>query len=194
MCMQPTQFLAFLHRIECMKSITRHSWTADGTHETVAAHSFRLTVMAFLLADVFSELDMEKVLHMCIIHDFGEAVTGDIPSFLKTEQNEEDESDAIKELISVLPTMTVDKLTMLYAEMDALRTPEARLYKALDKMEAVLQHNEADISTWLPMEHELNQGYGIEEADEFPFLKEVRAILLQDTLDKIAPQNDAKEI
>lgn len=191
--MQPTQFLEFLHRIERMKSITRHSWTADGTHETVAAHSFRLTVMAFLLADVFPELNMEKVLHMCIIHDFGEAVTGDIPSFLKTEQHEEDESDAIRQLISVLPGITVDKLTTLYAEMDTLQTPEARLYKALDKMEAVLQHNEADLSTWLPIEYELNRTYGVEEANEFPFLKEVRNLLLQDTIAKTKVETAGKE-
>ena len=47
--------------------------------------------------------------------------------------------------------------------MKALATPEARLYKAVDKLEAVIQHNEADIATWLPLEYDLNIAYGADE-------------------------------
>ena len=39
-------------------------------------------------------------------------------------------------------------------------TLEAKIYKAIDSLEAVLQHNLSDLSTWLPMEYELNQTYG----------------------------------
>ena len=69
--------------------------------------------------------------------------------------------------------------------MENLSTREARLYKALDKLEAVIQHNEADISSWLPLEYELNQTYGYEQTAEFPFLKALRDEMLKDTLAKI---------
>ena len=183
--MEVSEFLDFLHCIEPMKTNTRHSWTAGGTPETVAAHSWRLTVMALLLEGEFPQLDMNRVLRMCLIHDFGEAVTGDIPSFLKTGEQEVTEQQAVARLVDTLPSSVSGPLHRLFGEMDALDTPEARLYKALDQMEAVLQHNEADLSTWLPLERELNQTYGAERAEEFPFLKAVREQLRRDTLAKL---------
>jgi putative hydrolase of HD superfamily len=74
--------------------------------------------------------------------------------------------------------------------MDEMRTPEARLFKALDKLEAVLQHNESDISTWIPLEYEMNLTYAVDNAAEFPYLKELRALMIEDTKKKI---EDAKE-
>ena len=86
--MTAREFMDFLHVMERLKCNVRHGWTSTGRRESVAEHSYRLCVMAFLLRDEFPGLDMEKVLHMCIIHDWGEAVTGDIPTFLKTEADE----------------------------------------------------------------------------------------------------------
>ena len=155
--MEPKEFLAFLARLEKLKCNTRHSWTSSGRHESVAEHSWRLAMLAMLLRDALPEVDMDKVLRMCLIHDVGEAVTGDIPSFQKTDANEETERQAIAELLSPLPDGLRGELTALFAEMDALATPEARVYKALDKLEVVVQHNEAPLDTWLPLEYELNQ-------------------------------------
>ena len=115
-----------------------HSWTSSGRHESVAEHSWRLAMLALLLRDALPEVDMDKVLRMCLIHDVGEAVTGDIPSFQKTDANEETERQAIAELLSPLPDGLRGELTALFAEMDALATPEARVYKALDKLEVVV--------------------------------------------------------
>ena len=149
--MEPKEFLAFLARLEKLKCNTRHSWTSSGRHESVAEHSWRLAMLALLLRDALPEVDMDKVLRMCLIHDVGEAVTGDIPSFQKTDANEETERQAIAELLSPLPDGLRGELTALFAEMDALATPEARVYKALDKLEVVVQHNEAPLDTWLPL-------------------------------------------
>ena len=135
-------------------------------------------------------MDGNKLIRMCLIHDFGEAITGDIPSFLKTKDHEETEESAVKALLSTLPEPQHGELSELFAEMDAQETAEARLYKALDKLEAVIQHNESDICTWLPLEYELQQTYAQENAAEFPYLKELRALMLKDTLKKI---EDAKE-
>lgn len=183
--MKQRELLDFLHRLECLKTNGRHSVTVGGVTETVAAHSWRLAVLALLLLPEFPEIDGNKLVRMCLIHDFGEAITGDIPSFLKTKEHEATEENAVSNLLSTLPEPQRRELGALFAEMDALETREARLYKALDKMEAVIQHNESDISTWLPLEYELQQTYAIENAKEFPYLKELRAMMLEDTLDKI---------
>lgn len=183
--MQQRELLDFLSKLECLKTNGRHSVTRGGITETVAAHSWRLAVLALLIAPEFPEIDANKLLRMCLIHDFGEAITGDIPSFLKTKENERTEENAVETLLCSLPEPQRAELTALFAEMDAHATAEARLYKALDKMEAVIQHNESDISTWLPLEYDLQQSYAQENAAEFPYLKELRALMLQDTLDKI---------
>ena len=184
--MEPKEFLAFLARLEKLKCNTRHSWTSSGRHESVAEHSWRLAMLALLLRDALPEVDMDKVLRMCLIHDVGEAVTGDIPSFQKTDSNEETERQAIAELLSPLPDGLRGELTALFTEMDALATPEARVYKALDKLEVVVQHNEAPLDTWLPLEYELNQTYGIPETAPFPPLAALREQARLDTLAKLA--------
>ena len=114
--------MSFLHILENMKCNTRHSWTHTLRRESVAEHSFRTACMALLLADEFPELDMAKVIKMCLIHDWGEAVTGDIPSFLKTGADEARELDAIHSLTAKLPGAQ-PMLDALYAEMEARETP-----------------------------------------------------------------------
>ena len=178
-------YIVFLGKIEKLKCYTRHSWTSTGRRESVAEHTWRLAVMALLCADEYPELDINKVVKMCLIHDFGEAVTGDIPSFLKTDSNEEDELRAIEELLSTLPECYKDEFSALYREMAELKTPEARLYKALDNMEAVVSHNEAPLSTWIPLEFEENLIYGAENAQWSEWTRGLRATLREDSIKKI---------
>ena len=184
--MKQRELLDFLKLLECLKTNGRHSTTVGGVTETVAAHSWRLAVFAMLILPEFPEVDGNKLIRMCLVHDFGEAITGDIPSFLKTEAHDAVEENAVQTLLGTLPEPHRGELTALFAEMDALESAEARLYKALDKLEAVIQHHESDISTWLPLEYDLQQTYAVENASEFPYLKELRALMLEDTLQKIA--------
>lgn len=179
------EFMDFLHVLERLKCNVRHGWTSTGRRESVAEHSYRLCAMAFLLRDEFPGLDMEKVLHMCIVHDWGEAVTGDIPSFLKTEADEATETDAVGSLTSMLPDKKAE-LDALFAKMEALETPEAKLYKAIDRIEAVIQHNEAPLDTWIELERTLNLEYGVKDCSNFPFMAELREIAADDTRKKLA--------
>ena len=183
--MQQRELLDFLSKIECLKTNGRHSVTVGGITETVAAHSWRLAVLALLILPEIPDIDGNKLIRMCLVHDFGEAITGDIPSFLKTKDQETTEENAVGTLLSGLPEPQRTDLTALFSEMDAMETREARLYKALDKMEAVIQHNESDIASWLPLEYDLQQTYAVENAKEFPYLRQLRERMLEDTLKKI---------
>ena len=60
--------------------------------------------MAWLLKEELPDVDMEKVIHMCLLHDLGEAVTGDIPAFEKKEQENlsNDEKNVLKKLVKAL--------------------------------------------------------------------------------------------
>ena len=183
--MEYRQYIDFLHKIEKLKCHTRHSWNSEGKRESVAEHSWRLSVMSLLCADEYPELDMIKVLKMCLIHDFGEAVTGDIPSFYKTADHEKTEARAVRELVASLPADMAAEFTALYDEMDALETPEAKLFKALDNMEAVVSHNEASLDTWIPLEFTENMVYGEANAAWSPWTKGLRAELRRESEEKV---------
>lgn len=183
--MNHRQYIDFLNKIEKLKCNTRHSWTSSGRQESVAEHSWRLAVMAMLCADEYPEVDIDKVIKMCLIHDFGEAITGDIPAFLKTEQNEKDEDNAVAGLLAELPPEFCAELQALFDEMNARETAEAKLFKSLDNLEALVSHNEADISTWLPNEYEDNLTYGQKNCEWSPWTKQLCDQIREDTVDKI---------
>ena len=184
--MKPEELLSVLHTANRLKDTTRHCWTPGNRHESVADHSWRLALTALFLRDEFPALDMDRVIRMCLIHDLGECFTGDIPSFLKSGGDEERERSALETWVASLPAPYSVELKTLYAEMDALETDEARLYKALDKLEAVIQHNESDIATWLPREYELNLTYADENVAFSDYLKRLREEVRRETRDKIA--------
>ena len=184
--MKPEELLSVLHTANRLKDTTRHCWTPGNRHESVADHSWRLALTAFFLRDEFPETDMDKVIKMCLIHDLGECFTGDIPSFLKTDADTAKEDALLIQWVETLPQPYRAEMAALYAEMDALETDEARLYKALDKLEAVIQHNESDIATWLPREYELNLTYADENVAFSDYLKRLREEVRRETRDKIA--------
>lgn len=128
---------------------------------------------------------MDKVIRMCLIHDLGEAFTGDIPVFHKTAADEEKEENLLKDWVSSLPKEKAEEMLALYEEMDARQTLEAKIYKTLDGLEAVVQHNFSDISTWLPNEYELNQTYAWDRVGFSAYMTELREEIRKDTLAKI---------
>ena len=96
-------FLEFLHRAEQLKCAPRHSWTSSGRRESVAEHSWRLGLAAWLLKEEFPQIDLERLLELCLLHDLGEAVTGDVPCFEKEAVHEREEERAVKRLAEILP-------------------------------------------------------------------------------------------
>ena len=183
--MQPKELLNILHVAERLKDATRHCYTSGGRQESVAEHSWRLALMAMFLREEFPEADMDKVIRMCLIHDLGECFTGDIPTFLKTEADRSREGDLLAQWVETLPQPYREELTALYAEMDARETTEAKIYKALDGMEAVIQHNESDLSTWSENEYTLNLVHGFDKAAFSPVLTRLREAVKEETLEKV---------
>jgi len=182
--MRPEKLLGALEVAGRLKDVTRHSWTAGGRRESVAEHTFRTALFAYFIKDEFPEVDADKVIKMCLIHDLGEAFTGDIPSFDKTAKDEEREEVMLEGWVVSLPEPLSGEMMALYKEMKEMQSTEAKLYKALDNLEAVISHNEADISTWLEKEYTLNLTYGDDRVAFSPYLTEFRALLREITEEK----------
>ena len=191
--MEPRALLKALHVAERLKDATRHCYTSGGRHESVAEHSWRITLMAYFVKDEFPEADMDKVIRMCLIHDIGECFTGDIPSFLKTQADEDTEERLLFAWVDSLPEPYRTEMRALYEEMAARETLEARIYKAMDSMEAVIQHNEADIGTWAENEYELNMVYGDDKVAFSPYLMRLREVIREETRAKIEAAKERKE-
>ena len=111
---------------------------------------------------------------MCLIHDLGEAFTGDIPTFLKSSSDEEKEDEIFQRWVDTFPAAQRTEWKSLLEEMKEMRTTEAKLWKALDKTEALISHNESDIGTWLPLEYDLQRTYGTEQVQFSSYMREFK--------------------
>lgn len=183
--MEARKLLDALIIAERLKDTTRHCYTSKGRHESVAEHSWMMTLMAFFMRDEFTGVDMDKVIRMCIIHDLGESFTGDIPTFEKTAANEVTEEELLNSWVESLPDNYAKEMTELYEEMAARQTIEAKVYKAIDGLEALIQHNLSDISTWIPREYDLNMTYADDKVAFSEYLKALREEVRKDTIRKI---------
>ena len=174
--------LSFIREAERLKTVTRTAWAHDGRRESTAEHSWRLALVAGLAAGQLPGLNGEKVLLMSLIHDMGELYGGDISAALCPDPQEKakEERQAVRKAFSLLPEAQAASLLVLWEEYNANATPEARLVKALDKAETILQHNQGQNPSGF--DYEFNLGYGAEwfRADEM--LQRLRGLLDADTL------------
>jgi len=173
--------LAFLRGAEALKSTRRSAWTSAGEPETVAAHTWRLCLLALLLRDQFPDVDLARLLSICIVHDLGEAIGGDIPAIHQAA----DASKAAQErrdlasLAAPLPERLRTRILELWDEYEAAETAEARLAKALDKLETIMQHNQGRNPP--DFDYAFNLDYGRRYTGHSPLIEEIRAVLDRET-------------
>ena len=172
--------ITFIQETEGLKSVLREAWTAAGRPESTAEHSWRLALLAGLLAPSF-DVNTEKVLMMCLIHDLGERYMGDISATKNTDEYAKHaaEEQDIKKLLSLLPQKQAQSLLALWKEYNANETPEAQLVKALDKAETILQHNQGKNPP--DFDYAFNLEYGKSYFQHHPLLQELRQMLDAET-------------
>jgi putative hydrolase of HD superfamily len=173
--------LTFLRSAERLKLVTRSGWTSAGQPESVAEHTWRLCLMAMLLYGETPGVDLARLLRMCLIHDLGEAIGGDVPAPAQTPDSgkaDRERADLL-ELTAPLPPGLRREIVALWDEYEAATTPEARLAKGLDKLETILQHtqgrNPADF------DYAFNLAYGQRYTAADPVLAALRARLDEET-------------
>ena len=148
------QILEFLKRVNSMKYEIRYADVAPGKddkRDVVAAHSWRQTLMVYLIGQYFIKteqikLDLDRAVKLAIIHDLPQAVVGNT-SFggkYKDRENIErkvsaGEAEGLKKLLVGLPDDFASEIYDLWVEYDNAETPEARFVKIMDKVEAALQ-------------------------------------------------------
>ena len=169
--------LDFLRAAERLKTVRRSAWTSAGAPESVAEHTWRLALMALVLYGRAPGVDLARLLAMCLVHDLGEAIGGDVPAPAQAGspgKSDRERADLLL-LVGPLPEAVRGDVIALWDEYEAARSPEARLAKGLDKLETILQHtqglNPADF------DYRFNLGYGRQYTGADPVLSARRARL-----------------
>ena len=179
--------LTFLRSAERLKTVTRSGWTSAGQRESVAEHTWRLCLMAMVLYGRVEGIDLGKLLRMCLIHDLGEAIGGDIPAPEQAGRGAgkaaHERADLV-ELISPLPPDLRAEIAALWDEYEAAESPEARVAKGLDKLETILQHTQG--SNPDDFDYSFNLAYGQRYTAADPLLAAIRARLDAETARRAA--------
>ena len=180
--------LEFLRQAERLKTVTRSGWTSTGQRESVAEHTWRLCLMAMVLYGRREGIDLGRLLRMCLIHDLGEAIGGDIPA--PAQAGEGGAGKAVQEradllaLLAPLPEETRAEIVELWDEYEAAQSPEAQVAKGLDKLETILQHTQG--SNPDDFDYAFNLAYGQRYTAADPLLAAVRARLDAETARRAA--------
>ena len=174
-------YLQFMREAERLKNVLRSARTSTGRHESTAEHTWRLALLALVLADEKPELDLPRVLAMCLVHDLGEAYEGDIPAVAQCDPASKAAAElaAMERLTPLLPAEAAARIRTLWEEYEACATPEARWVKALDKAETILQHNQG--ANPADFDYEFNLTYGAEWFRDDALLRRLRRLLDAET-------------
>ncbi|MBN6731574.1 HD domain-containing protein [Burkholderia multivorans] len=180
--------LDFLREAERLKDVLRSGRTSSGRRESTAEHSWRLCLMALAFADALPGIDTLKLLELCVVHDLGEALHGDIPATEQAAHPDKNmhERDDLLTLTAALDPVLRNELVALWDEYDAAASPEARAAKALDKLETILQHTQG--ANPPDFDYAFNLGYGRRYTDAAPLFSAIRAIVDADTQRRIEAQ------
>lgn len=173
---EPETLLDFLRQSTGLKEELRHSWLPSGRHESVAEHTWRAMLFAFVFAEQFPDINRDKLLRMLLIHDLPEVVAGDEAAWQKTDHEQvfKNEKAGLEKILSTLPKKLQNELTELWLEFEEGETPEALFCLAVDKLEAIIQHNEADLSTWNEKEFGFQFTHGKKYSDHHPLFRQLR--------------------
>lgn len=166
--------LAFLDEANRLKDTLRSGRTPQGRQESTAEHSWRLCLLAILLAGELKDVDLLRLLKICIVHDLGEAISGDVPA---TEQRagddraERERADLIT-LCAPLPEDLRSEIVSLWDEYAQAASPEAIMAKGLDKIETMLTHSTGKNDD--DFDYRFNLGYGLPATNCHPLLIALR--------------------
>lgn len=180
----------FLRGAGRLKDTPRSGFTAEGRRESVAEHSWRLALMTLALAER-AGADPLRALKLALVHDLGEALGGDLPA---PEQGPEDgraarERADLAALLAPAPGALRAEVAALWEEYAAGRTAEARLVKALDKLETIMTHAEG--ANPPGFDYGFNLSYGLGATGAVPALAALRARLDAETAARAAEPGSA---
>lgn len=184
------EILTFLQRCNQLKSVRRYGVTLKKDYDTVAEHSWRLALMAQIIATECNvHVDLLHVLGIALVHDLAESVTGDYDAYdvitgkKSLSEKHTEEQQAMKEITDGISFG--GSITDLWKEYEQQQTVEAKFVKALDKIEAYLHLAEGGVTAYVPKDfHSEYADAAVKAFDEathhFPEVKDLLRMVKKD--------------
>ncbi|WWP02550.1 MAG: HD domain-containing protein [Candidatus Dasytiphilus stammeri] len=179
--------LQFIREAEKLKDTLRSAYTSNRRKESTAEHSWRLCLLAMTFEDQLEKsLNFTKILKLCVIHDLGEAIHGDIPAVNKKNKglnkSYQERSDLLQ-LMESLDKGLSDHFLKLWEEYEYVSSIEAKIVKAFDKFETLLQHNQGNNPS--NFDYLFNLTYGRDKTNISPLFIKIREKIDEETRKKI---------
>ena len=173
--------LQFIQAAERLKDTLRSSHTSEGRRESVAEHTWRLLLIAITFADLLPNIDLLRLLKICILHDLGEAVDGDIPAPSQAGNSSKSDKERrdFESLLHSLPAHVRTEFLSLWDDYEYIQSQEAHVAKALDKLETLVQHNQGKNPP--EFDYNFNLDYGKRYTDSVPLAAKIRSLVDLDT-------------
>ena len=144
--------LAFSLEIDKVKNIFRQTHlSGNGINENDAEHSWHMAIMAYLLREYSNEdIDIAKVMLMCLIHDIVEIDAGDTYAYdAEALQSQKAREDAAKQRIfAILPEEQAQELIALFDEFEEYETAESKFAHAMDNIQPLILNNSNNGGDW----------------------------------------------
>lgn len=187
--------IEFALLMDKQKNIFRQNHIADNSRrENDAEHAWHMAVMAYLFREYANEdIDISKVILMCLIHDVVEIEAGDTYAYdeeAKKSQREREEI-AKKHIFGMLPSDQGRELEALFDEFEAQETAEARFAKAMDNLQPVLLHEANGGGDW--KEHEVTKEQIMRRQEKTRHGSEELFEVIKDIIDKHIAEGNIKE-
>jgi putative hydrolase of HD superfamily len=130
----------FLFEVGMLKKTPRTGYQFLGSgKESVAEHTFRMTIIGYLLSLQEPQADSMKTTLMCLFHDLHEARTGDL-NYVNKRYVQIDEDKAIQDLAKGLPFS--DQIVSLTREFTEGKSVEACISRDADQLDLILSLKE----------------------------------------------------
>ncbi|MBF1137384.1 MAG: HD domain-containing protein [[Eubacterium] sulci] len=187
--------IEFAMLMDKQKNIFRQNHLADNSRrENDAEHAWHMAVMAYLFREYANEdIDISKVILMCLIHDIVEIEAGDTYAYDEEAKKSQREREDIakKHIFGMLPSDQGRELEALFDEFEAQETAEARFAKAMDNLQPVLLHEANGGGDW--KEHEVTKEQIMRRQEKTRHGSEELFEVIKDIIDKHIAEGNIKE-
>ena len=180
--------LDFIQEIGVLKNIPRTGWRFRGIKdaESVADHCYRVSLLSMMLADVLKAedipLDVEKVMRLALLHEIAEARIGDVPfpalDYIPESVKEDAEQAAVSAMLVNFGRLG-EQYAKLWKEFEEGTSLEAKLVRAVDKLELMIQVFEYEKVGYRSLDRFWDNDWNQQSFDAYPQIREIMDVLIE---------------
>ena len=178
--------LDLMEEVGKLKLLPRTGWLLRGLRnvESIADHSYRVSLLAMILADCLNEdgmdVNVETVMRIALLHDIAESQMGDIPHpatrYIPEDVKEKGERAAVQEMVETFG-MLGDRYVALWHSFEDASTLEAKIVRVADKLEMMIQAFEYESVGYRSLNDFWGNTANFRHFSDYPLVQEIMGLL-----------------